>query len=173
MGQSAVVILVDEAEPVVGAYRLTYDPVAARGVPAHVTLLFPFRDLVDEEADGLLAAIAAATAPFEMTFAETARFDDEGVLYLAPEPAAAVRALIDQLAAAFPDCPPYGGTIADPIPHLTIGMNLAPELSDRISGELVPRLPITTHVDRLTLLMEDGEGRWTVDQGWPLGNGAP
>ena len=39
---SAVVVEVPEAEPLVGAWRLRFDPVAALGMPAHVTLLYPF-----------------------------------------------------------------------------------------------------------------------------------
>jgi hypothetical protein len=171
MGQSAVVILVAEAEPVVAGYRLQHDPAAASGVPAHVTVLFPFRPVVDDDVARRLAAIAGAAEPFDVSFIRTERFSDEGVLYLAPEPAAPIRALIDQLVAAFPDCPPYGGAIADPVPHLTVGMQLAPDEADRIADELAAGLPITTTVDRLTLLVRDGDGRWNVDQGWPLGAG--
>ena len=39
--ESAVVIPVPEAEPLVGELRLEHDPAAAAGVPAHVTLLSP------------------------------------------------------------------------------------------------------------------------------------
>jgi hypothetical protein len=43
MAQSAIVVVVEEAEPVVGAHRLRHDPVASLGVPAHVTILYPLR----------------------------------------------------------------------------------------------------------------------------------
>jgi hypothetical protein len=85
MAQSAIVVVVEEAEPVVGAHRLRHDPVASLGVPAHVTILYPFRPVVDAEADDVLSAIARAIPPFEVTFARTGRFP-EGVLYLSPEP---------------------------------------------------------------------------------------
>jgi hypothetical protein len=39
---SAVVVPVPEAEPRVGALRTALDPSAALGVPAHVTILYPF-----------------------------------------------------------------------------------------------------------------------------------
>ncbi len=43
------------------------------------------------------------------------------VVYLAPDPAEPFVALTEALAAAFPDCPPYGGAFDEPVPHLTIG----------------------------------------------------
>jgi hypothetical protein len=39
---SAAVLLVPEAEPVVGVTRARYDRSGRWGVPAHVTVLFPF-----------------------------------------------------------------------------------------------------------------------------------
>jgi hypothetical protein len=41
---SGLVVLVPEAEPVVGHLRDRLDPNAASGVGAHVTVLFPFPD---------------------------------------------------------------------------------------------------------------------------------
>ena len=40
--ESALVVLVPEAEVVVKSFRDQYDPLAANGCPAHVTLLYPF-----------------------------------------------------------------------------------------------------------------------------------
>src|SRR6478609_6635048 len=42
LGTSALVITVPAAEPVVGPWRLQYDPSAAAGMPAHVTVLYPW-----------------------------------------------------------------------------------------------------------------------------------
>ena len=39
VGQTALVVRVPEAEPLVGPFRLAHDPVAARGMPAHVTAI--------------------------------------------------------------------------------------------------------------------------------------
>jgi len=41
-GQSAVLIPVPEAESIVGRWRHEYDPVAAAGGPAHITLVVPW-----------------------------------------------------------------------------------------------------------------------------------
>jgi hypothetical protein len=42
---TALVILVPEAEALVKAFRERYDPSAAEGMPAHVTVLYPFKTL--------------------------------------------------------------------------------------------------------------------------------
>ena len=42
MPQSAFVVPVPEAEPWVKDLRERYDPIAAVGMPAHITVLFPF-----------------------------------------------------------------------------------------------------------------------------------
>ena len=47
--ESALVVLVPEAEAIVGRLRQRYDPSAAVGMPAHITLNYPF--LPGEPAD--------------------------------------------------------------------------------------------------------------------------
>ena len=48
--ESALVILVPEAEALVGSFRDLHDAGAAVGVPAHITVLYPFKppDEIDE-----------------------------------------------------------------------------------------------------------------------------
>ncbi len=55
MPRTALIIAVPEAEPVVGEWRERYDN-ARLGVPAHVTLLFPFVAL-EKLDDALLAEL--------------------------------------------------------------------------------------------------------------------
>jgi hypothetical protein len=40
--ESAIIIPIPEAEPIVGPLRLQYDGAARLGVPAHITVLYPF-----------------------------------------------------------------------------------------------------------------------------------
>jgi hypothetical protein len=42
VGQTAVIVPVGAAEPIVGRRRTRFDPAAATGVPAHVTIIYPF-----------------------------------------------------------------------------------------------------------------------------------
>jgi hypothetical protein len=145
MNRAALVLAVPDAEPVVGALRLTHDPVARLGVPAHVTLLFPFA-VVDPSAH------LAGTGALHLTFDRVAHFPD--VAYLALADPAPVIALIEKLAAAFPAYPPYQGKYADIVPHLTIAHG------DADVSAVAKRLPIRTRVDHATLLVEDERGHW-------------
>jgi len=84
MPRSALVVTVEAAEAIVASYRLEHDRMAARGVPAHVTVLHPFRSLVDDDAASRVAAIVRGVAPFMATFTSFGRFADGAVLFLAP-----------------------------------------------------------------------------------------
>ena len=93
MMESALVVLVPEAEHVVAPICDRYDPSAALGMPAHITLLYPFipPDAIDPTVtDGVADCIRRFPA-FDFSLTEMRRFP--GVLYLAPAPAEPFRAL--------------------------------------------------------------------------------
>jgi hypothetical protein len=164
--ETALVVLVPEAERIVAAHRLRHDPAAADGVPAHVTVLYPFRTEVDDATISAVAAIAAAVPAFDLTFRTTARFPGV-VLYLDPEPTAPLHELIARATAAFPDCPPYGGTIPEPIPHLTVADGVDGPTAAALDAEVRAGLPITSRVDHLTLI--SGPPPWRIVGHFALG----
>jgi hypothetical protein len=84
---SALVVLVPEAEASVKPFRDRYDPSAAAGMPAHITLLYPFKppDEVDEAVLGNLRHCFTRFARIQFSLNSIRRFPVE-VLYLAPEP---------------------------------------------------------------------------------------
>ena len=167
MTRSALVVLVPEAEPLVAGLRLVHDPMASRGVPAHVTVLHPFRAVVDEVTAAEVEQIAVGIDRFDASFGSVGRFPGE-VVFLAPEPLERFRMMTASFVAAFPDCPPYGGAFPDPHPHLTVGSRVDVPSAESLERMLTPGLPIATRVDRLTLLVEDDAGQWTVARSWPL-----
>jgi hypothetical protein len=165
---SAVIVTVPEAEPVVGELRLRHTHDAPLGVPAHVTLLYPFVPAervgeVEERLAGLLHGQAA----FDAAFARTARFPD--VLYLDPEPAEVFTALTEAIAGEWPEHPPYVGAHETVIPHLTVAESEDGGLLDRIADEVEPRLPVRTRVAAATLIVADERGRWHEHSRLPLG----
>ena len=108
--QSAVLVPVPEAERVVSPHRARLDGAAALGVPAHVTVLFPFvppTAITPDVVDTLAAAVASVSA-FGCEFAVTSWFGDN-VLYLAPWPDEPFRALTRAVCAAFPGYLPSRG----------------------------------------------------------------
>ena len=165
---SAVIVTVPEAEPIVGELRLRHTYDAPLGVPAHVTVLFPF---VPAErvggAEERLAEVLRGHAAFDAVFERTARFPD--VLYLEPEPAAAFSALTETVAGAWPEHPPYEGEHEIVIPHLTVAESEDGGLLDRIAAEVEPRLPLRTRVAAATLIVEDESGQWREHSRLPLG----
>ncbi len=97
-GQSAVVVPVAAVEPAVSSWRHRFDSSAAAGMPAHITVLYPFlpaerlnTTVLDELRE------VCATVPFQhVVFKQTAKFP--GVLYLAPDPDDGLRELTGALA---------------------------------------------------------------------------
>jgi len=166
--ETALVILVPEAEAVVAAHRRRYDPSAAVGVPAHVTVLYPFRSVIDGTAADVVAGLAADVPAFDVKFATLARFPGE-VVYLAPDPAEPFLRLMAATFASFPDCPPYGGAIPEALPHLTVADGVDATTAAALDIAIGPELPITSRVERLTLIAEDPNGHWIAVRHWPLG----
>src|SRR5262249_12710926 len=131
---SALVVLVPEAEALVKPFRDTYDPSAAAGMPAHITLLYPFKS-PDEIAAATLGGLRACLAPFgALRFSLDSMRRFPGVLYLAPSPGDALRQMSKAIWQRFPETPPYGGRFADVVPHLTIAQLDDEERLDRIAA---------------------------------------
>jgi 2'-5' RNA ligase len=168
VSRTAVLVHVPEAEPVVGDWRLQHTRDAPLGIPAHVTLLFPWVP-VDElggEAETRLARILGETEPFDVTFARTARFPE--VLYLEPGPAERFAALTAAIAAEWPEHPPYEGAHENVIPHLTVAEGDDESLFERIRAEVEPQLPLETRITEARIYGENAAGRWHERSRLPL-----
>lgn len=169
MTASALVLVVPEAEPLVGGWRARRDPVAAQGMPAHVTVLYPFMDSEAVDAgciDRLSRLFAAIPAP-TLTFSRIDRFPN--ALWLAPDPADAVTLMTKAVVAGYPEYPPYGGAFADPIPHLTVAQGdkqLLDETEAGIRAEFTA--PIVAPI-RACALFAMHNGRWCEQRRFALG----
>ncbi|MHB8384718.1 MAG: 2'-5' RNA ligase family protein, partial [Candidatus Binataceae bacterium] len=97
------------------------DAVEAKGIPPHVSLLYPWRipPLHDRDIDAV-RAIIASRSPFPITFSAIGRFPRKRVLYLKIENNVPLRTLMQAIHSAFPETPPYSGEHRVMIPHLTI-----------------------------------------------------
>lgn len=174
---SALVVEVPEAETLVGPFRQRYDPAAAAGMPAHVTVLYPFAppDEIDTDVLAAVLDVVGDDPVFVARFHSIGTFPG-GVLWLRPEPAEPFRRLTLLLAAAFPRFPPYGGAFPETVPHLTIGIDLPADAADEVHSELGPgveRHPIVTEVREVALHTRDTDGRWRRRAAIPLGTAPP
>lgn len=163
-----MLVHVPEAEPVVGEFRLKHTYDAPLGIPAHVTLLYPFvpTDELSAEVEERLARLLGAVEPFDVTFTRTARFPN--VLYLEPDPSEPFTALTGAIAAEWPEHRPYEGVHEVVIPHLTVAERVSEELFERIREDVEAGLPLATHVDEAQLYAEDEDGRWHERSRLPL-----
>jgi len=172
--RSGLLIPVPEAEPVIGELRRSHDPAAEMGVPAHVTILFPFvaRSAVDGTLHAALTELFAGLPRFAYRFARVDRFGDSTV-FLVPEPADPFAGLTRAVADRWPEYPPYEGSHDAVRPHLTVGDRLPPGVADGIveavSAALERHGPITGTASAVELLAEDPTARWIARARYPLG----
>ena len=167
MPRSALIVAVPDAEPLVCGWRMRYDN-ASLGVPAHVTLLFPFvpTEQVDDRLLTELEDLFVDQAPFSFSMTRVARFPD--VAWLAPEPDEPFRELTRLIFERYPDYPPYEGVHDEVIPHLTVAVG-DQAIQQEVEAALTPRLPIHAEAREVTLLVEDESGRWHAGNRFPFG----
>jgi 2'-5' RNA ligase len=162
MAESALIVRVPEAEALVGALRGRYDESARLGVPAHITVLFPFMspERIDASVLERIRRVAACTRSFEFSLATVGRFP--ATAYLGPDPFAPFVALTNALVVEFAQFPPFAGAFPTVIPHLTVAHGNA-EDAHSVEEELVIKLaergPIKSTCRSLELL-ENSTGNW-------------
>ena len=166
--RSALIVAVPEAEPLVGEWRLRYDN-ARLGVPAHITLLFPFMpaEELNEKLFGELRGLFAAQRAISFSLTRLVEFPDK-TLWLAPEPSEPFRRLTELIFERYPDHPPYEGIHDDVIPHLTVSSGKA-SLRDDLDAALTPHLPMEAEAREIVLLEEQPDGHWRTRERFPLG----
>lgn len=170
--ESALVVLVPEAEALVRPVRARYDPSAAQGMPAHVTILYPFQPprAITPSVLAALQDVCARFSPFQVRLSQLGRFPD--VLYLAPVPPGPFQVLTHAIVQRFPETPPYGGRFAEVVPHLTLAQLADGEGLEHVAAEFMQTaggcLPIEAAVTDVAL-MDNEPGVWRVRVRFRLG----
>lgn len=171
--ESALLVRVPAAEPAVSRHRNRYDAAARVGVPAHVTIAYPFKptELLTSSDLDALTDVFARFRPVEVTFARTAWFGDE-VLYLEPSDPRPLLALTDAIENAFPEYPIYGGAYQTVHPHLTVGQTADRAALQAVEQDVLGFLPVRHFVSGVELwqgpALATGLGQWTHAQTFPL-----
>jgi len=132
------------------------------GMPAHITLIYPFLAgrSIDHDTELTLASLIREIPSFDFTMAQAGHFP--GVVYLAPEPAAPFVGLTEAFARRWPERPPYGGAYEEIVPHLTVAN------ADTVPAALAGRLPMTARADEVWLMVRIA-ARWVRRARFPLG----
>ncbi|MGW1239684.1 2'-5' RNA ligase family protein [Streptomyces bobili] len=158
-GRSGLIVRIPEAEPAVRAWRDQLDPSARAGVPAHVTVLFPFlhESRIDSSVLTAVGEVIGRHRPFEARLERCGRFPE--ILYLVPEPDIPFRRLTEAIADRWPETPPFGGQFDEVVPHLTIAQGQDDAVLEDAETDLRSRLPVTARVSSVDLMIHDGT-RW-------------
>lgn len=170
--KSALIIPVPEIESLVGTWRERLDPACSRGIPAHITILFPFAhpSVIDDELIDSLDAYFSGANDFDFELTSVAWFDDR-VVYLEPKPDTFFRNMTRGLLTKYPQYLPYGGKYDEPTPHLTVGDGAPIGLLEDAAEDIKRSLPIVINAS-VAWLMTGGMGpnSWTLRHEFLLGH---
>jgi 2'-5' RNA ligase len=166
--ESALVVPVDDAEPIVSHMRWLHDPVARCGVPAHITLLYPFLppSRVLNEIDAL-ARLFAAVPGFAFSLTGVRRFP--ATAYLHPDPPDGFVELTEMIERHWPEFPPYRGAFSTVIPHLTVADHAGTDVLDDVERMVSIHLPLECRATSAWLLCSDEQGWWSRSHVFPFG----
>lgn len=129
------------------------------GVPAHLTLLYPFVEPagLDAEVRRTIASVAGRHAPFDFRLAGPGRWPD--TIYVAVMPADPFVALQADLAAAFPAYPIYGKPSSFAfVPHVTVAEGSTVDDPATIGDPGWAVLPRPSRAEALEVIADDGGG---------------
>ena len=144
--------------------------VAALGVPAHLTLLYPFiapDDLTDHDRRRI-ASVLSRHAAFDYSLGRIRAWPT--VLSLEVQPVAPFARLVEALVALYPAWVPYGGSYPY-VPHVTLA-DLHPADSPAVADPprlADPRRPLDRRAERAILIVQDQAGRWHTRWRFELG----
>ncbi len=173
--ESGLIIPVPAFESFIRHHRTFNAAVSPEGVPAHLTLLYPFLPPEGcEEAHGEVADFFAGVEPFEFELTEIGWFDDR-VVFVAPGDPAPFVALTKRLIGHWTQCIPYGGRHGGAhVPHLTLGIEGAPEEMATLAEAAAELLPMTCVAEQAWLMVGTSHpARWEVSDRFTFGGGLP
>lgn len=143
---------------------------AADGVPAHLTMLYPFvaPSLLQPEVREALVRVAARHRPFDYVEARRASWPD--TVYVAVTPAARFVRLQSDLQAAFPAYPIYGeaGDFRF-VPHISIAEGAAIHDPSVLAAPAWRALPRPSMAASIEVIATGEDGRWRLVWRIPLG----
>lgn len=167
--ESAIVLLVPEAQALLeSAWNQAGAP--PTGMPAHVTLLYPFVPDPDAGIVEELRYFFAGVDGFALSFSAIGQFPE--VLYLAPDQPEECRSLTDALVRRWPGFPPYDGKFEQVVPHLSVVKTGDAALRDRVRTLVEQGLPVRSDDCEASLWVRDADA-WRQVASFPMGPAEP
>ncbi len=166
--EATALILRVALPPRLEALRMRSVPDAADGLPAHLTVAYPFAEAgsIDDGVVALVRDVVARHAPWTMRLVERRRWPD--TVYASIDPDGPAIALQADLATAFPSLPIYGGTIDVFVPHVTVAEGEAADDPDIDADPAWNDLPISIAVSEVELIVRGEDGGWASTRTFPL-----
>lgn len=174
--QTTLLIPIPAAEAAVSHHRSKLDDAARDGIPAHITISYPFLppSQINESLLGSLSGMFGKIPAFRFTLDQIGWFGDD-VVWLGPSDPAPFNVFINTVFSAFPSCPPYGGKYTQVIPHLTIGNTGEQQALQTAAESIKSYLPIDGIATEVTLMAgpcpgspDTPPGQWHVITTFPL-----
>src|SRR5262249_40823181 len=140
-------------------HRECLDASAPLGVPAHITILFPFMPpaTIDGVAVARLEELFADVSRFRFVLDHADWFGDD-VLWLGPSDPRPFPSLPQRVFLASPAPPPFGGQFDDVVPHLTIGHGHPLSALRSAEDSVRACLPIEASASAVTLITQQHAG---------------
>jgi 2'-5' RNA ligase len=164
--ETALAVPIPQIQPLVGLVRREHTPDGAEGMPAHVTLLYPFADTEVLVAARLsrVREVVGRFSRFEVELTSVGHFHQrEGtILWISVEPPHPLVVLTEALVTEFPEHPAYGGKFDSIVPHLTVAVSADLDVLDRIGKQIALGLPIRAPIEKVGLYEH-------ATTGWRLG----
>jgi 2'-5' RNA ligase len=167
--ESVILIPVPEAEEFVSDLRVKYDPVGLRGIPAHITLLFPFTPpdkITDDDIEKLRNLFRIEKFDFHLFKINSF----PGVVFVEPKEREFFINLTKNIYSQFPEYPPFEGKFLPEInPHLTIGHELGDKFEECLNEakKKEKELPLKC-VAKEIYLMSSANGFWNIKEKFTL-----
>ncbi len=154
---TGLVVPVETAADLVAPWKKSL-PIAGRGLPPHVTALWPFvpADAADAALERRLQELLAGVPSFSFALTRVADLADAAVLM--PEPEGPFRALTRLLWDEWPEYPPFGGAFEDVTPHVVVAVDPSADERAAIRDALAPRLPLPGRASEVLLVQETSAG---------------
>jgi 2'-5' RNA ligase len=166
--RSALIVPIELTAPL-AAIRARYDGTPSPGLPAHVTILFPFVPVgnVDPSVGAALFELAAAREPFQARFDQVQQRD--AMIWLLPAQQEPFVALTAAVVGRWPTYQPYAGAFDTLIAHLTL-VESGSDAIARATSAALEQGPFEVPVEELQLIGEVGSGGWRVLNRFQLGS---
>ena len=166
--RSALIVQIELPKPLADI-RARHDPLASRGVPAHVTILFPFFpvDGLGPSVSAALGELTSAHRPFRARFDRAERRD--AMIWLPPIQPEPFLELTAAVVGRWPRYQPYEGVFDTLIPHLTLVESSTDAIARATATTLVAG-PFEVRVEELLLIGQAESGDWRELDRFRLGS---